>query len=45
MYNRMYRIKLDNKNYYHERPIITKILKIDEPYWLRNDKTNATWLY
>ena len=30
MYNRMYRIKLDNKNYYHERPIITKILKMDE---------------
>ena len=26
----MYRIKLDNKNYYHERPIITKILKMDE---------------
>ena len=26
----MYRIKLDNENYYHERPIITKILKMDE---------------
>ena len=26
----MYRIKLDNENYYHERRIITKILKLDE---------------
>ena len=33
----MYRIKLDNENYYHERRIITKILK-----WFCNDKTNAT---
>ena len=26
----MYRINLDNENYYHERCIITKILKLDE---------------
>ena len=26
----MYRIKLDNENYYHERCIIIKILKLDE---------------
>ena len=26
----MYRIKLDNENYYHQRRIITKILKLDE---------------
>ena len=26
----MYKIELDNKNFYHERRIITKILKLDE---------------
>ena len=35
----MYRIKLDNENYYNERRIITKILK-----WFCNDKTNANRL-
>ena len=43
----MYRINLDNENSYHERCIITKILKLDEnnQYGFPMKKTNANRLY